>query len=321
MPKKKKDMTSAAHYVKLIELKSLTMREVKNLVSDSREEKTFSVQAGEKYFNCHLYGAKYYCRQNGESKLGAVFDFCVKSKQERKITLGVSVDDTKIDDAPDLGGGIQSGKQHEKVIISNLRNTPHRDGFSSIVGVNNCNGFYVDGALKHVFSRIYDKNKRIKLVQDCGRLHWPKMAFSHPFSSKLYNSIPLFVALMEFLFENMKQNTSHYNYMSLMESINCLLLFKNYHKPENRKGGHNNDSSDIEFEQCNFLLSKKLMKLQNKKYDDPITWPKVCCCHALVFVFFFLSNRNNVWCISLHNFWHFGFFFVVLLVLWTRTDW
>ena len=314
----KTDTLSAAHYIKLIALKSLTMSEVKHLVSDSREQDTFSAQRNEKYFDCYLYGAKYYCTQGRANKSSVVFDFCQESgalpKGRTKISTAGS-DDKKMNDLADLGGPgkmVQSssvittnndrkhvaskvkagGKKLDKGIIYNLRRIPHRDGFISIEGDNDCNGFYVNGEskeqqnqLKHCFLRLYEKNKRIKLIQDCDRLRWPKLTFSHKKSSKIYNSIPFFVILIEFLFDNMdvdmKEQTLHHNYMSLMESIHCLLLFKNYHKTENRKRDnkrHNNiDNSGAEFGQCNLLLSKKLMKLENEKREYWLTWPEVCC--------------------------------------------
>ena len=66
--------------------------------------------------------------------------------------------------------------------------------------------------------------------------------------------------------------------MSLMESIHCLLLFKNYHRPQNRKrdGKHNDDDTmDVPFSHCNVLLLKKLTKLDNEKRDYVLAWPEV----------------------------------------------
>ena len=310
------------------------MSEVKSLMSDSQEEE---IQRNEKFFDCHLFGAKYYCTNSGQVNLGIVFDFCQLEESNKlpkgrtKISTAASSDDRKMNEMKDLGGPMQmtqsasvttpyiqkkhavggyrstnkgkpDKKQREKLLISLLRSIPHRDGFSSIEGEGDCNGFYVheeskwqQKQLKHCFLRIYDKNKRIKLIQYCDRLRWPKSAsLSRAFSSKLYNSIPFFVILMEFLFDNMdvdmKEQTLRYNYMSLMESIHCLLLFKNYHKTEqrkhNNKNNNNNANSDAEFKQCNILLKKKLAKLENEKRDYWTTWPEVCCCCGGVSVVF-----------------------------------
>ena len=306
------------------------MSEVKRLVSDSTDEEV--TQKNEKYFDCYLYGAKYYCSENRANKLGIVFDFCEKSSASGISTMprrrtaiesaAASIDDRKINDTHDLPGPTEitkaasvtttnfekkhiagKAKAHGKhQLISNLRSIPHRNGFISIQGEGDCNGFYVDGQskeqqnqLKHLFLRIYEKNKRIKLVQDCNRLHWPKVKginlvqdLSRALSPKLYNSIPFFIVLMEFLFDNMKKDTSHFNYMSVMESIHCLLLFKNYHKQDNRK--RDNDSSDVEFTHCNLLLNKKLLKLKNETQDYDITWPEVMFSFAFPFVTVFVQG-------------------------------
>ena len=292
------------------------MTEVKRLMSDSQDEET---QSSEKLFDCHLFGAKCYCAHSGQVNLGVVFDFCQESNTLPKARIKIST--AAMNEMKDLGGPMQmtqsasvttpyiqkkhavggcpstykgkpDKKQHNKLLISHLRSIPHRDGFSSIEGEGDCNGFYVNAEskwqqkqLKHCFLRVYDENKRIKLIQYCDRLRWPKSAsLSRAFSSKLYNSIPFFVVLMEFLFGNMdvdmKQDTLHFNYMSLMESIDCLLLFKNYHKTEKRKrdNKHNNNyNSDVEFKQCNILLKKKLAKLANEKHNYWTTWPEVWC--------------------------------------------
>ena len=334
----KTDILSAAHYIKLIALKSLTMSDVKSLVSDSTDEE--ATQKNEKNFDCHLYGAKYYCSKNRANKVSIVFDLCQESSASGINTMArrrtviesaaASIDGRKINDVQGLGGPteimkassvtttnlekkhvavkVKAGGKHQAV--SHLRSIPHRNGFISIEGEGDCNGFYVDGKsqeqqnqLKHVFLRIYDKNKRIKLVQDCNRLHWPKMALTRAFSPKIYHSIPFFIVLMEFLFDNMKQDTLHYNYMSLMESIHCLLLFKDYHKEENRKrdnrhGNNNSDSIDVEFEQCNILLNKKLMKLNNEMQDFGVNGPVVVFFFFFSFFFFFLTL---VLCKDLHT--------------------
>ena len=316
------------------------MNEVKNLVSDSKEEEEKEKSKNDKYFDCHLYGAKYYCTQNRANKASIVFDFCQQvsppvpdklPKRRTKIETAASIDDMKTtstttNNKQGVGGPTEikkavsdattnlerkhiavkakaGGIKHEA--ITNLRSIPHRDGFFSIEGEGDCNGFYVDGEsleqqeqLKHIYVRIYEKNKRIKLVQNCNRLHWPKMALSRAFSPKLYNSIPFFIVLMEFLFDNMKRYTSHYNYMSLMESIHCLLLFKNYHKEEyrkrdNRHGNNNNnnnndsDSIDAEFAKCDKALRKKLAKMDHEKHDCRTKWREVWC-----YLFFFCLCKD-----------------------------
>ena len=314
------------------------MSEVKNLVSDSREddEKEKVKEKNDKYFDCYLYGAKYYCTQSRANKASIVFDFCQQAsaavqpskishtRRRTKFDTAAGIEDMKTTNnnndnnniVQGLGGpteirtagsGTKAKIASKQQVISNLRNIPHRDGFISIEGEGDCNGFYVGGQsveqqeqLKHIFLRIYDKNKRIKLAQDCHRLHWPKMAFSRAFSiPKSYNSIPFFIILVEFLFDNMKPDTPHYNYMSLMESIHCLLLFKNYHKEENRKHdnrhgnnfNNNSGNTDGEFAKCDIALSKKLAKMDREKHDYRATWHEVTWCYlSFLFLFFFSSG-------------------------------
>ena len=95
------------------------------------------------------------------------------------------------------------------------------------------------------------------------------MALTREFSLKIYNSIPFCIVLLEFLFDNMKKDTSHYNYMS-------LLLFKNYHNEENTKRDNPHTTIIvIVFAQCNILLNTKFMKLNNEMQDYGANWPEV----------------------------------------------
>ena len=84
---------------------------------------------------------------------------------------------------------------------------------------------------------------------------------------------------MEFLFDNvdsgmepLHQELNHYNYMFVMESLQCLLLFRNYHRQDyrnrdNRHNNNNNDRNDSLFVKCNQALSKKLAKIENTERD------------------------------------------------------
>ena len=138
-------------------------------------------------------------------------------------------------------------------------------------GDGNC--FYFDQRNKnqHCFLTIYQKNnkKKATLIKGLNDLHWPGTRLKRTFKSKLYDLVAFFIVLIEFLFDNMnvyvKHETLHYNYMSLMESIDCLLLFKNYHK--NKKRDY--------FDKCNQVLSKKLTKIDNENRLFCPKWPQV----------------------------------------------
>ena len=102
---------------------------------------------------------------------------------------------------------------------------------------------------------------------------------------------------MQFLFDDIEKE--HQHYMSLMESIHCLLLFKNYHKAEYRKrdnrpnnnnnnnnsNNNNNDNNthDPDFVLCNKLLNRKLTQVGNEKGGYTLGWAGVRC-----FVFLFV---------------------------------
>ena len=265
----------------------MTLNQVRNLEApisnDFKEDETNN----DRLFDCYLYGAKYYCSQNRANNTEIVFDICEQSNvyHARTYTLG---------DAVKTSSGAKYGGSGSKESI--IRSMLHENGFSSIQCNDDKNGFYVAAngddqqkQLNHCFLRIYEKNRKIKLVQHWNHMYWPKTSLTRTFSPKLYKSIPFFIILMEFLFENVDsameqsgQEINHYNYMSVMESLQCLLLFRNYHKDEYRNhdkrntNKNNNTSNDSLFIKCNQALSKKLAKIASGERDYWPEWSNVC---------------------------------------------
>ena len=178
-------------------------------------------------------------------------------------------------------------EQARKLAI--LQNMEHESGFKSINfekqdrGHSDGNCFYLDSQsdsqqrqLRHCFLRIYEKNnqqskninkknkenkkvKKIKLIQDLEHMRWHGQNISRAMNPKLYKSIPLFIILCQFLFDECKNN---FNHMSLMEAIDCLLVFKNYHKNDN-------------FQKCNQVLSKKLATIASDSHAFFPKWSQV----------------------------------------------
>ena len=125
-------------------------------------------------------------------------------------------------------------------------------------------------------------------IQDYNHLHWSKMALTREFSPKIYNSISVFIVLMEFLFENMQKDTSHYNHMSLM------LLFKNYHNEENRKrdNRHGNNNSDIR-DGLNQILNVKTSYSNGNVIHIAIRLNKTCILQVLCHCCSIAMNGNS----------------------------
>ena len=142
------------YYVKLVFLKSLTISEVNRLVSDD-----ISKEDG-KNWDCYLCGAKYYCTKSIANETAVAFDFCQKSHKQTNNFESVTMDNNS----------------NKKEIVSDLRSIPHKDGFISIEGENDCNGFYVGAQ-----SESQQKQPQHLFLR-----------FSRLFSPKLYDSIPFF---------------------------------------------------------------------------------------------------------------------------------
>lgn len=290
-----------ARYVKLVSLKSVTMKEVKNLENKADDGDDGYATDADKYLDCHLYGAKYYCTNSIANKAQIMFDICQRTDQWRLAKSAVtSKKTTSISSRDERKAGGGNNIKSKAFMIQEL---PHTNGFCSIECENDTNGFYVDGQnrdpenqLKHCFLRIYDKNRKIELVQDWNEMHWRQSQLkavwkSNRLAPKLDKSVPYFIVLVEFLFgvfdsEMAKHTTTHYNYMSLMESIGCLLLFKDYHIKCGLRNKNNNKDDNL-FEKCNQVLCNKLKKTENKNFNYCDEWKDVCSC-VVFFSFFFL---------------------------------
>ena len=321
-----------AFYVKLEALKSMTKNEAKNLLWTDSKQDECEIKKNAKDFGCYLYGAKYYCISNTANKVEIVFDFCEKVEIQAGIknTNDHNEDDSKAITTRTMGQ--KRLEQTEKLNV--LQNMEHKSGFKSINfekkdrdhSDGNC--FYVNSQsvsqqqqLRHCFLRIYAKNnqngtnvnkknkenkhvKKIKLVQDLEHMHGYLKVFSRTMKPKLCKLIPFFIVLCQFLFDKCESNL---NYMSLMESIGCLLVLKNYHKKE-------------DFEKCNQVMSKKLANIAS---DIAVFFPKwsqvgVFCFYNFVLVTWFFLLRFVclcflVWCkdnlFVLFSFFVFSFFF------------
>ena len=269
-------------------LQSMTKAEVKNL-TDLKEDGYDTASPNTKLLDCFLYGTKYYCTKNIANKSKFVFDFCKKanttSLNNNKVSNELDSVTTRQEEYKTNEKNSKKQKEHndsDKLFI--LQNTPHKFGFTRIEFVKRVrphsdgNCFYIDGQskrkqkqLRHCFLRIYQpttqihkKYYKIKLVDDWKQMywgHWSKVA-AVKFNSKLYKSIPFFIVLVQFLFGNGNGDAKQYNYMSLMESIDCLLSFKNYHQGENR--------NDHEFEKCNQVLNRKLKNVAMENHEFAI---------------------------------------------------
>ena len=283
------------------------MKEVEMLVCDSKEYETYESeqQNEEKYLDCYLYGAKYYCTKSTANDASIVFDFCEKTKLTTTTLTPAATERPNLSQmrsCPNLTRE-NSSNVNQSVKLSILREIPHESGFTAMEcekqqrfnSDGNC--FYLSAQnndqqrqfnrLKHCFLRIYEKsknkntnktnnvkngkNRKIKLVQHWGNFYWRGTTFSRKFKPKLYKSIPFFIVLMQFFFDN---SDSKMNYMSPMESVDCLLLFKNYHKDEKRKNGHIHNG---DFDKCNQVLTKKLIKVACKNRDFWPKWSQVSC--------------------------------------------
>lgn len=294
------DSKNSGHYVKLESLKSMAMSEVKHLYSGSKEDdKNETKQNDDKYLDCYLYGAKYYrVKDTNADMADIVFDVCeqtaVTSSHDNSKTITASigkVENVTSSVASTSTAQSRSGNAKEKNELlkkSILQNMEHEVRFTPLQlekqqrSDNDDTCFYITlhkNQANHCF--LVEKKKKLSVVKNWDHLDWHKRRKSKS-KQKWYKLVPCFIVLVQFLFENVdirwKNTSKYYNYMSLMESIDCLLTFKNYHKNMNTSKKGNDDG----FEKCNQVLKKKLSRIAVKN-GDAKKWFEVSCVFAFTF--------------------------------------
>ena len=226
-------------------------------------DKSDEVLESKRNEGCYLYGAKFYCTKSRANESEILCEIC----QDSSDTDMLSVPKTKL--------GIMRSKSNEQDEWRGiLQNMPHKDGIGSVECENSGNLFRirVGKQSQHCFLKFYSKLKKIILAKD-----WNNMCFKQKGFKK--SGISFASVLIDFLFDTMSNSDSNSCYLSLMESIDCLQVFKHYHQLKKKK------KYKLSFDE---ILHDKLNKVDPKTPENWAKWAEVYFFTLPSCVFFFL---------------------------------